>query len=232
MPLEIPSMRPETRYGLPAADLLLFNRSYVIGYSNLFRQPRYALELIDPLNSAVEVDRIDSFRVDHRVDEKFRSDLADYSGTGYDRGHLVCSADRRARDIHNSETFLLSNMSPQAPELNRGMWKTLEESIRTMSADMAEVYVICGPIFDVGRPIETVGPVPVPHAFFKSVLAESVSGSLKVYSFILPNSECQQDLPDYLVRTGEVEARTGLDLWDRLKGSSGERLTKGSLSLW
>ena len=56
--IEIPSLRPETRYGIPPADQLLFNREYIIGYSYLFRQPRWALQLIDPENQVANVDRL------------------------------------------------------------------------------------------------------------------------------------------------------------------------------
>lgn len=123
--IEIPSLRPETRYGIPTADQLLFNREYILGYSYLFRQARWVMEVIDPDNKRVEVERKDSFRPDLRVPEKFRADLIDYKGSGYDRGHLIASADRRETDVKNSETFLLTNMSPQKPKFNRGIWKIL-----------------------------------------------------------------------------------------------------------
>ena len=106
--IEIPSLRPESRYGMPPADQLLYNREYIVGYSYLFRQPRWAMEVIDPDNKRVEVDRIDSFRPDLRVPEKFRAGLDDYSGSGHDRGHLIASADRRAAHIKNSETFFVN----------------------------------------------------------------------------------------------------------------------------
>ena len=107
--IEIPSLRPESRYGIPPADLLLFNREYIVGYSFLFRQLRWAMEVIDPQNKRVEIGRQDSFRADMRVPERFRAGLEDYVGSGFDRGHLVASADRRATGIKNSETFLMTN---------------------------------------------------------------------------------------------------------------------------
>ncbi|CAG0911930.1 unnamed protein product, partial [Cyprideis torosa] len=86
------------------------------------------MEVIDPDNQRVEIEeRLDSFRVDLRIPAMFRAGLEDYVGSGYDRGHLIASADRRSSGVLNSETFLLSNMSPQHPRLNRGLWKTLEE---------------------------------------------------------------------------------------------------------
>ena len=155
--IAIPSLRPETRYGIPTADQLLFNREYIVGYSYLFRQARWVMEVIDPENIRNEVERLDSFRPDLRVPEKFRPDLIDYEGSGFDRGHLVASADRRATGIKNSETFLLSNMSPQRPNFNRGIWKKLEQEVRNLAKKYVEVYVICGPLFDIEKPIKVIG---------------------------------------------------------------------------
>ena len=122
---EIPSLRDETRYGAPAADRLLFNRRYVVGYSYLFRQPRWALELINRHTRQMadkDLRRLDNFREDPRIPEMFRSTLATFRGSNHDRGHLISSADRREDALINSETFLMSNMSPQVPAFNRGVW--------------------------------------------------------------------------------------------------------------
>lgn len=237
--IDIPSLRPETRYGIPTSDQLLFNREYIIGYSYLFRQPRWAMELIDPENKRVEVERADHFRPDLRVPEKFRCDLIDYKGSGYDRGHLVASADRRATEIKNSETFLLSNMSPQKPKFNRGIWKELEQAVRTLANKFVEVYVICGPLFDVGKKISVIGQgdtndvvVPVPHSYFKSVLAENVKGKLSLWSFILANEATIKPLSDFLCTTIEIEQRAGLSLWDRLRGETSDKLKNRKRKMW
>ena len=245
--IEIPSLRPESRYGIPAADQLLFNREYIIGYSYLFRQPRWAMEVIDPDNKQIAPDfkRKNFFRPDRRVPEAFRADLADFQNSNHDRGHLISSADRRATQIENSETFLLSNMSPQTHDFNAGVWGRLEEAVRDLAAsdEIAEVYVVCGPLFDVGKKIEVIGNkvdeddknevvIPVPHAFFKSILAERVSGSLKLWSFILPHEASEAPLSSFRVRTTEVERKAGLSLWDRLRGQEAERLMRSRPAMW
>jgi endonuclease G, mitochondrial len=78
--MDIPSLRRETRYGMPAADHLLFNRHYVLGYSYYFRQAKWALEIVDPDNRGLE--RSDNFRPDYRIPEVFRADLVDYFRSG------------------------------------------------------------------------------------------------------------------------------------------------------
>lgn len=119
--IDLSDLRPEARYGVPAADQILVNRQYIVGYSFLFRQPRWALQLIDPTTQEVDktVRRQIRFREDVRLPEMFRSSEGDYTGSGFDRGHLISSADRKARMVVNSETFLMSNICPQSPYLNR-----------------------------------------------------------------------------------------------------------------
>ena len=75
---ELPSLRSETRYVMPAADQIMFNRHYVIGYSYYFRQAKWALEIID--SGKIDVDRADNFRSDYRIPDMFRADLAEYWG--------------------------------------------------------------------------------------------------------------------------------------------------------
>ena len=215
----------ETRYGVPAADLILFNRFYVLGYSYYFRQAKWALEIVDQGKEPLE--RADNFRSDYRIPEMFRADLANYQGSGYDRGHLVPSADKTETDLQNSETFLLSNMSPQKPEFNREIWKNLENAVRQLDepTKIFETYVISGPIFNFDVPVVTMESkakkgvtLPIPHAYFKSILTENSRGALHMWSFIIPNEETDKPLKDFLVPTTKVEKYAGILLWERLVG--------------
>ena len=240
--LEIPSLRPESRYGIPAADLFLFNRLYIVGYSYLFRQPRWAMQMIDDATIRLEADfdRLDNFREDMRIPEMFRSTLEDYERSGFDRGHLINSADRQGSKIINSETFLLSNMSPQRPNFNRAIWLELEKVVRDIAEaeEFAEVYTICGPLFNIDAPIEVIGQngVVVPHAFFKSILAERAKAKsqhqLEMWSFVIPNEKADKPLEEFLVPTEEVERRAGLQLWSRLRGESSDALKTQKRQMW
>ena len=96
--MDFAGSRLEIRYGVPAADQILYNRHFVIGYSYYFRQAKWALEIVDPDvidDDKTDAERADNFRSDYRVPEMFRADLEVYKGSGYDRGHLVPSADQR-----------------------------------------------------------------------------------------------------------------------------------------
>ena len=237
--VDIPSLRRETRYGMPAADQILFNRHYVLGYSYYFRQAKWALEIIDP--NMITIKRADNFRPDYRIPEMFRADLVDYGHSGYDRGHLVASADQGEMAIQNSETFLLSNMSPQKPQFNRGIWRKLETAVRELNAkeDIYETYVICGPIFDFDTPVARIGTqdnnsvsLPVPNAYFKSVLTEDKKGALHMWSFVLPNEESDKPLEDFLVPTVVVERMSGIFLWERLLGGKIQREKNKVRQMW
>ncbi len=233
------NLKRETRYGLPAADQVLFNRHYVLGYSYYFRQAKWALEIVD---SDKTTDRKDSFRSDYRIPEKFRADKNVYENSGYDRGHLVASANKLDTQIQNSETFLLSNMCPQVPEFNRGIWKELEEAIRKLDAvkENLETYVISGPLFYFDQEVKMLGndnekisvTLPIPHAFFKSVLTERSSGVINMWSFIIPNEKSDSKLEEFLVATSKVEKISGLFLWETLLGTKMINKKKREGKIW
>ena len=226
--LDVLSMRPEMRYGCPAADQILFNRFYVVGYSYYFRQAKWALEIVDPDKKDLEeVERLNNFRPDFRIPKNFRADLSDYRLSGYDRGHLVASTNLNDEEVQNSETFLLSNMSPQAPGFNRQKWRELESLVRALDAqdEVLETYVITGPIFDFFKQIKLIGErdnngisVPVPSHFYKCVLAEERNGQIKMWAFEMENKSLDQNVESYRVTTSYLEQRTGILLWDKLTG--------------
>ncbi|MCH7782303.1 DNA/RNA non-specific endonuclease [candidate division KSB1 bacterium] len=237
--MDLPSLRRETRYGMPAADQILFNRNYVLGYSYYFRQAKWALEIIDP--DSTGLDRSDNFRPDYRIPDIFRADLVDYRGSGYDRGHLVASANQRETELQNSETFLLSNMSPQDPNFNRDIWRELESEVRNLNLKpkILETYVICGPIFDFAMPVKSIGTkdkndvsIPVPHSYFKSILAENNKGTLHMWSFVIPNKKSDQSLDAFIVPTSQVEKFAGIKLWERLVGKKIDKEKSKIRKLW
>lgn len=239
MVLELPDIRRETRYGVPTADQILSNRNYILGYSYYFRQAKWALEIVDPDKSDVE--RADNFRSDYRVPEMFRADLADYKNSGYDRGHLVASANQQDSEIQNSETFLLSNMSPQEPTFNRQIWKKLEAAIRQLNSQkkILETYVICGPVFYFDTDVSVIGTsddngvtLPIPHAYFKSVLTENNKGTLRMWSFVIPNKPSAKSLDKFLVSTTMVEKLSGLFLWESLVGTKIKREKNRIRKMW
>ena len=220
----------ELRYGAPVCDEILTGRYFTIGYSWYFRQAKWVLDIVNPnMRFEWEIDdRLDNFRADIRIPRRFRAGLKAYKGSGYDRGHLAPSANQDELEIQNSETFLLSNMSPQKPNFNRRIWRDLEMAIRKLNAksNILETYVLTAPVFYFDQKIETIGDenekygidIPVPHAFVKSILAEDRRGRLKLWTFEMENKQLSGNLEDYLVVTYDAEQKVGGRFWDRVAG--------------
>lgn len=226
-------MQRELRYGAPVCDQILTGRHFSIGYSWYFRQAKWTLEIINRdrelVNDISGVARKDYFRADTRIPKRFRAGLKAYVGSGYDRGHLVASANQDLQQIQNSETFLLSNMSPQHPQFNQGIWRDLEDAIRELDKrpSTAETYVLTCPVFYFGEKVERIGKeqedfgisVPVPHAFIKSVLVENSRGRFRLWTFEIPNAKQTDPLEKFLVKTYDAEQIVGGRFWDRISGT-------------
>ncbi len=239
MKIQIGVSRLEARYGVPDADQYLIRRQYIVGYSYRYRQPLWTLELLESEIQATEgeeVARMDTFREDPEIPEQYRATLDDYRRSGYDRGHLVSPSNWNQRAVENSESFLLSNMAPQAPAFNRQIWRKLEIAVKDLAMDeqYLAVYVINGPLFNAGKAIETIGEneVAVPHAFFKSILAENKRGRLQIWTFAIPNEKATQPLAEFLTSVSEVERRSTLLLWSGLRGADADRLRQKTEKMW
>ncbi len=165
-----------------------------------------------------------------------------YIGSGFDRGHLVASANQDLQNIQNSETFLLSNMSPQHPDFNRGIWRELEMEIRKLDArsSIYETYVLTCPVFYFGEKVKMIGKeqadfgisVPVPHAFIKSVLTENKRGKFRLWTFEMENKKLTGELGDYLVNTYDAEQIVGGRFWDRIAGGDLHAKKKAVPKMW
>lgn len=237
-------IQPELRYGAPVCDEILIGRYFTIGYSWYFRQAKWTLEIINRNDYLLteQDERADNFRADVRLPPRFRAGLNAYKGSGYDRGHLVASANNDILEIQNSETFLLSNMSPQKPNFNRKIWKKLEEAVRVLNdkTEILETYVLTAPVFYFDRKIETIGDrndelgidIPVPHAFVKSVLAEDNKGKLSLWTFKMENEELDGRIEDYLVNTYDMEQLVGGRFWDRVSGKDLHKQKQDITPIW
>ena len=144
-----------------------------------------------------------------------------YSGSGYDRGHLapnyaIAAVHGRQAQV---DTFLMSNMSPQTPELNRQLWQRLEEAVMDHFAPRFEyLQVITGPVYAEGfsNVMDRVGFVEVPVAYYKIIVAPDPE-SPSALAFIMPqNVRGNEPLDDYLVSIDEVERQTGLNFFPEL----------------
>ncbi len=148
----------------------------------------------------------------------------DYSRSGYDRGHLCPAADMKWSAEATNETFYMSNMSPQEPGFNRGIWKRLEEQVREWAVELKTVYVVTGPILSDGLPtIGRVNAVSVPRSFYKIILHDGEHGRRAV-AFLMPNEASSLPLTEYLVPIDSIETLTHIDFFPSLSAAESRRL--------
>ena len=162
-----------------------------------------------------KVKRKDAFRADKEISSGSAT-LKDYKASGYDRGHLAPAADMRWDKTAMKESFLMSNMSPQLPKFNRGIWKRLEAIIRTFAYNNESVYVVTGPVLSENLHDLGENDVSIPEYYYKVVL-DLEGDETKGIAFLLPQTAVGKDLTKYAVTIDSVEAVTGLDFFHSLE---------------
>lgn len=153
----------------------------------------------------------------------------DYKGSGYDKGHLAPSADMCYSYQTMVESFYLSNMSPQVPSFNRGIWKKLEEQIRQWAIDDKAVYVVTGTVLTKGLPSIGYDRITVP-AFFYKVILDYTEPDIKGIAFLMPNQGSHEPLQHYVVTIDSVEKVTGIDFFYQLPEDQ-QRIIESNVSL-
>ena len=193
-------------------DAIVEHEFYTLRYNEKTEQADWVAYTLKKINlDNAKFSRTDNFREDPDVKTKSAS-LADYKGSGYDRGHLAPAADFAWTKEGMSESFYMSNMSPQEPGFNRGIWEKLEERVRDWARSNNEIYVVTGPIC-LGKG-EKIGKnkVVVPDQYYKVIL-ELNGKEVKGIGFILNNEKSSKDLSAFAMSIDEVEKATGLDFF-------------------
>jgi len=216
--------------GVPKAEggirfRVLKNQGYVCGYSETRRSPLWvAYRLSDQARPQAAAERPSGFDTDSRTLARVQS--AEYSRSGYDRGHLApnygifrCYG-RKAQ----LETFLMSNIVPQKHEMNAGLWRYLEERAAiNYPARFGEIWIVTGPVF--GRRAEVIGKgVPVPEGFFK-IMIDETEGKVRTQAYLIPQSaRAEQGLRPFMVSIDEIERRVGIDFFPLLADEAERKL--------
>lgn len=205
--LEIPMLRD--------GDVLVLHTGFALVYNETHEQADWVAYELTKEEVYGIYDRSDNFRADPSISTGSAS-LADYRSSGYDRGHLIPAADLKWSTEALSDSFYLSNMSPQQPEFNRGIWSKLEAVVRQFAATEGSVHVVTGPVLTDG-PYERIGDngVSIPKFYFKVVL-DYQEPILKAIGFILPNAGSNQPLTSFATSVDRVEHITGIDFFPQL----------------
>ena len=194
------------------ADTILSYSGFDLGYNEQYEQAAWVAYVLT--REEVEwgiVERTDNFRADTNLSTGSASP-ADYQGSGFDRGHLAPAGDMQWNPTAMSESFLMSNMSPQLPGFNRGIWKKLESEVRNWALEKDSIYVITGPVL---APIDSFigeNQVGVPQYFYK-VLVDLSPPDHSLIAFLLPNSASSDSLLQFAIPVDSLEQITGYDFF-------------------
>lgn len=202
---------------------VLQNKGYISGYDETLKLPAwsaYRLYRQTEVGFNIQSSELTTgFRIDLRTNSKVPSSL--FNKSGYDRGHMAPGDAIEANYGLDAkkETFLMSNICPQIPGFNRGIWKAVETLENNHWANsFAELWIITGPVLeDNSKIIESRGTsVPVPSKFFKIFVDES-EGKIRMLAVILPHQALSKTkLEQFIYSVREVEKATGLDFYSQL----------------
>ncbi len=195
---------------------VLTNEGYVVGYCEARKDPVWVCYRLSEVASFKAPPRPKQFVVDARTRAKVAS--TNYTNSGYDRGHMAPNYGvALCYGAHaQQETFLMSNIIPQSPNLNRRVWEQLEQAeIKTYAQRFKQLWAVDGPIFR-GSPKKLGGGVSVPDACFK-ILAVEENKQPRILAFIMPQTVNGDEVPQqFLTSVAEIEKETGLNFFSEL----------------
>lgn len=186
--------------------------AYTFSYNEAHEQANWVAYILTKAHLGSGVERSNKFMPDPFVLSQTATN-ADYAKSGYDRGHLAPAADMSWSLQVMQESFYYSNMSPQLPGFNRGIWKKLEEQVRAWALQYDTLYVVTGPILEAGLP--SIGPnaVSVPKAYFKALIAPQQQ---KGIAFVMPNAKSEASVLAFSLSIDALEAKINRDLFYQL----------------
>ncbi len=201
---------------------------YQLSYNEEHEQAEWVYYTLTPQMLTATTPRTNNFRIDQKVSTG-SAKLSDYSGSGYDRGHLCPAGSMVVNKTAMSESFYISNISPQNPSFNRGKWKQLEELIRKWAASDSILHVITGPI--LAEKIDEIGKsnVTVPGSFYKIIYSPKKN---EMIGFILPNRKTERCLAEFATNVDYIESMTGIDFFAEIVDDLEQQEISLNVLLW
>ncbi len=207
----------------PHDPMLVRHRYYTLHYNEAHEQANWVAYRLHAGYLKGDAKRPNDFRTDPKISTGSASP-ADYRGSGYDRGHFAPSGDFKFSQEAMSESFFMSNMSPQVHEFNAGLWHDLEKMVRHWASSKEEIYIIMGPILEPNLKKIGANQVSVPQRYFKIVCEYKPSSEPKLLAFLMPNRESYLSPENYTVTVDEIEALTGIDFFPSLEDGLEEKI--------
>lgn len=235
---------PNLSIGIPTSEnpeIIISRNQYIISYNKVRRNPNWVTWKLDTDEFGTAA-RTVGFTGDeelvkylaHASGEKFVAvQPTEYVGTCFDRGHQIPSADRTKNEENNKATFVMSNIVPQTPYLNRFIWEHLEQHTRILvKTQNKKAYIFAGPIYD--EDFGAIGPkhdIQVPSKEFKIIFlldsnqtAAEINANTESIAVIMPNtledgSKPQLVAPCSLGANAQAVSTSSMNDWEKYKTS-------------
>jgi len=219
-------------YGAPVSTITdsqyVCNLNYGVHFRYDTKVAEYVVYRIDPEDISGAVARKDNFRPDPSIESKFNVTLQQYAGSGYDRGHLSPAADNTDSTEQMSQSFYLSNMAPQNSSQNRGIWRILEDRIRSIAREGRVLYVTVGTVYEPGYVVVNDG-LGIPQYLWKVVVDAETNNAI---AFLFPNEPLATSLlPSTITTIDRIEEMTGLDFHPNVDDDSFEA-SNADMNFW
>jgi len=194
-------------------DSIVNHNAYSLSFNSKYHNANWVAYLLTREETNSLFERSNNFIKDPLVEG---TDLTkDYYKSGYDKGHLAPAGDMGFSKTAMDESFYYTNMSPQVPSFNRGIWKKLESHVRDWAIEYDSLYVVTGPIFSDS--MKVIGPdsVAVPNYYYKVIL-DNHKGKEKMIGFVMENTGSKAELKTFVLCVDNIEELTGIDFFPLL----------------
>ena len=204
---EIPRLKEKRQ------EQVIKHEGYTVSYNSEYRIANWvAYELTATEAKSKKTERSNKFVSDPQVKGATAMN-EDYTRSGYDRGHLAPAGDMKWSAKAMRESFYLSNICPQKPKLNRGIWKDLEEQCRLWALDNGSLLIVTGPVITGDMKRLGKNKVAIPKSFYK-VLCYDTEKGYKGIGFLFENRDYKDNsLKSMVIPIDSVEKVTGIDFF-------------------
>lgn len=224
---------------------LIIRQGYVLEHSSMDKIPLWVCESVSAEQLTGHLERTNQFKADPDLLGP-KAYPKDYAGSGYDRGHQAPAGNQTLDPELKDQTFYMSNMAPQRPSLNRGIWEILESKTRAWVFHYGHAYEWTGPVRCVSKESsavdtarhcqrQTIGErkVAVPLYFYKIILVQDQS-TWKAIAFLLPNTDFKRPyhLESYIASIERIETLTGIEFMPRMSIPERRKLVTQVDAMW
>jgi endonuclease G len=199
---------------IKSEELIVVHPGFSLSFNQKHMQANWVAYEINSENTLGKIKRTNRFKPDPNIPGGTARN-ADYLHSGYDKGHMAPAADMGWSLESMTSSFYFSNISPQLPGFNRGIWKNLEEQVRFWADFYGNIFLATGPVLKDSLPTIGLKNVSVPEYFYKVIL-DTNGGNVKGIGFIMPNSGSDKPVQHYTVTIDSVERLTGIDFFTSL----------------